>query len=108
MSQSFYGTHGKIFLEARQIAFIQNFTIKIGKDGMIRIHVPEIENYSMDLFKSAFERPLPYLTIHATVNGQNARIRKALIDKLTITAKMNKPVLVTNVHIVATIMEWIY
>jgi len=108
MSTTYNGTYGIIFLDARQIAVIQNFTVKIGNDGMIRIYVPEIKNYSMELFISAFNRPLPYLTIQASVNGENARIKKALIDKMTVNARMNEPVVVKNVHIVATVMEWVY
>jgi len=108
MSTTYKGTYGIIFLDARQIAVIQNFTVKIGNDGMIRIYVPEIKDFSMELLTSAFNRPLPYLTVQASVNEENARIKKALIDKMTVNVRMNEPIVVKNVQIVGTLMEWVY
>ena len=107
MSKVFNGAFGIVFKEARQIATIKNFIVKISRDGTIRVHIPEIENFTMDLLMSAFNRPLPYLTIQATIDGQSACMKKAKIDKLTVNAKPDS-VWLTNVNIVALTIEWQY
>jgi hypothetical protein len=108
MSASYFGTNGIIFHEGRQVALIKNFTVKVGRDGVIRIHIPVIENYSLDLLPCAFQTPLPSLLIHATINGQRTRITEAKIDRLTVSAKRNEVVLIKNVRMLAVSIHWMY